>query len=579
MGKPEVVNSTEEWRRFIRQVTISGSGLALMAALGSSWVGARLGPYILYAAAVAFSVLAVLNRHGWSQQALGNGLAAIGWGTSTALCVLAGGGIEAPSMILLPAVPAMAGFASGVKTARAWTVVVILTAMALFWLDPYIEPTQASEETVQGLQLIGSIGTALFIGVAVVSYNRTQLRQTQMLQAAIAAAEAARLTAEEARKQAELANRAKGAFLATMSHEIRTPLTAVVGVAEVLCSADIEEQHARQLDLLNGAGRTLLGLIDDVLDLSRIESGELELESTALDLHAVIDEVACVLTTHATTRGVRIISNHPEPLPVYGDPLRLRQILLNLIGNAVKFTKDGEVEVRCDTLSTSEDFHDLRLTVRDTGVGIAEAHLQLVFQPFTQAEQGTARRFGGSGLGLSIVTRLVEKMGGKVSIDSQVNKGTTVTVRLHLRPAPALPTRADLERRPSPQRLRVLLAEDNAVNQEVVSFMLEQCNCTVTVANNGTEAVEAVQQTGPPFHIVLMDCQMPDVDGFTATRILRAQGATVPIIALTANATPQVRAACIEAGMNGFASKPVTLEELRNVLARHADHESSEMTH
>lgn len=562
-----LIRPGEEWRKFIGRVTALGAMMIAFGAVGTIWMGARTATYILVGSSFAFTVLWLFNRRGYPQAIVGNGLAMVGWATACLLCALSGGGIEAPAVILLPAVPAMAGFATGAKAARRWTVVIAISAIVIFVLDPYIRPSAASLETLQRLYLMGILGTTLFIGVAVIVYKRMESQHRQQLEAAVETAETALREAEAARVQAELANRAKDAFLTTMSHEIRTPLTAVMGVAEVLHCAEMEGKYARQLELLDGAGQTLLGLIDDVLDLSRIESGELEFESIDFDISTLVDEVAGVLRTHAATRGVQLITKHPDALRIQGDPLRLRQILLNLVGNAVKFTEDGEVEVRCEAASSLDDANvDLTLSVRDTGVGIAADKMKIIFQPFIQAEQGTARRFGGSGLGLSIVSRLVGRMGGLVDLDSELDRGTTVTVRLTLprsldQSSQRISTEAYLLTSP-----HVLLAEDNPVNQEVVRFMLEQCNCTVSLAHDGAEAIAAVTNANPGYDLVLMDCQMPEVDGFTATRALREQGYIVPIIALTANATPRIRARCLEAGMTGFASKPVTLNELRGLL-------------
>jgi signal transduction histidine kinase/ActR/RegA family two-component response regulator len=403
-------------------------------------------------------------------------------------------------------------------------------------------------------------GLAILVGGWVVLVYR-HVHETQARR--LSEANAALRDSEQA---AQVASRAKSTFLATMSHEIRTPLTAVVGLAELLKERQSDPETTQQLRILSGAGRTLLGLVDDVLDLSRIESGMMQLEAVPVDLPSLVLDVAGILQARADERGTVLSTSHTGPNWICGDPLRLRQILLNLVGNAVKFTEDGEILVRSTTHCRPDGRLDLDLEVADTGLGIPEDRQHAVLEAFTQADQSTSRSHGGSGLGLSIVAKLVELMGGRLELQSTQGEGTTITVRLVVQET------AEHEAAPTPVPtsgpLRVLLAEDNPVNQRVLYAQLEHLGCTVVVAGDGAEAVDATLRAEPPVHLVLMDCQMPVMDGFAATRQLRAQGWTGPIVALTANASPQDRRACLDAGMDGFATKPVTLDELQEALTR-----------
>ncbi len=482
-------------------------------------------------------------------------------------CFLAwhAGGTAAPAMFALAVLPGVMALLEGRRGVLIWAIVCALVILCFGAVGPALPPSSLKGSALAAMQLMGPLGGVAFIATTSLAHEREVRRREASLQAARATAEQAQAEAEQARARAERANAAKSAFLATMSHEIRTPLTAVVGLAELMRATDGGDDLGRRLGMLQGAGRTLLGLVNDVLDLSRIEAGQLELDARPVDLDALVTEVGDMMAATAASRGVAVRAVHHGPAWVAGDPLRLRQVLLNLVGNAVKFTHEGEV---CLETRAEPDAGGiaLRMVVRDTGVGIAPARQAAVLQPYTQEGRGTAASFGGTGLGLSIVVGLVERMGGTLRLESEVGTGTTVTVALTL---PAAEAPAAVAAGPATMGAqRILVAEDNPVNQEVVLMMLEHLGCSADVVGDGAAAIAAVLDEDAHYDIVLMDCQMPGTDGFRATRRLRAEGYTGPIIALTASATPTDRAACLAAGMDDFVSKPLTLDELGGALAR-----------
>jgi len=550
--------------------------LAMISATVTSFLGDLPGAFVALGAGVlVFGLSLAVARGGRRATLLGtHGIGFVGLAATSALAVLQDGGLSAAGVVLWPMLPVTVAYLLGWRHALPWGFIVMATAVAFYLLHPVLPPVglpEGSRLVIRIVTLLISVVLGLAVtrgfGRAVESRERHLVQARQQAELARERAERALEEAERARDRAELANRAKSTFLATMSHEIRTPLTAVVGLAEAL-RATAHEDDARRLDQLHAAGRTVVGLVDDVLDLARIEAGQLELGTEPVQLKRLLEEVAGIVAVRAQDKGVVLHTAVDGPPYVQSDALRLRQVLLNLAGNAVKFTEEGQVRLAARVRPRDDEKVDVRLTVEDTGVGIPDARMAAIFNPFVQAEQGTARRFGGSGLGLSIVSRLVTLMGGTIDLESEVGRGTRVTVVLPMLPAdrtevdepdtdalPELPT-------------HVLLAEDNAVNREVLGWMLDQLGCTVTVADSGFTAVAAVLAAEPKHELVLMDCQMPGMDGFQATRTLRSAGFDGPVVALTANATPNDRLACEEAGMDDFATKPITLPELRRVLAR-----------
>ncbi|WP_284124385.1 ATP-binding protein [Parerythrobacter aestuarii] len=379
-----------------------------------------------------------------------------------------------------------------------------------------------------------------------------------------------------ARRHAEQAARAKSEFLANMSHEIRTPMNGVLGFAELLLQGDLADEQRRQAEMIHDSGRSMMLLLNDILDLSKIEAGQVVINHEPVDIHHLLRSCTSLHAAYAQRKGLQLVFRESDILHrhILTDQLRLKQIVLNLIGNAVKFTERGTIEV-----STAVCNDKLAIKVSDTGIGIPQDRHDDIFKPFQQADSTTSRRFGGTGLGLSISRNLAELLGGSLSCISTPGKGSqfTLAIPLELAEAAATPVNgpgqsgnAEEALRPS----RVLLAEDHDINRILATTMLERCGQEVAVARDGHEAVTMIREAYEahnPYDLVLMDIQMPGCDGYTAARRVRAMGIAsrnLPIIALTANAFPEDIAAARDAGMQGHLAKPLVFAELGAVLRR-----------
>ncbi len=389
---------------------------------------------------------------------------------------------------------------------------------------------------------------------------------------------------EKAYEAAEAGNKAKSEFLATIGHEIRTPLNGILGMAELLAQKELPEEETGYVRTITSSGNTLLEMINEILDFAKIEYGSLETEQIVFRLDELVQEAAAVVEGRALEQNDELKLNIDPTLEkafIKSDPTRLKRVLLNLLSNAVKFTENGSIHVDVVSGKVADETLELKISVKDSGIGIAEEAQKQLFTAFHQVDSSISRRFGGTGLGLAICKQIVEAMGGSIGVFSVPGEGATFsfTLPVQLAHAPAakltgleggLPPTAFIP------RLRVLLVEDNVINQRVATKLLERLGQEVIVASDGREAIKHVQDA--TFDLVLMDVQMPDLDGIAATRLIRNIGAPfdkLPIIAMTANASDRHRQDCLDAGMNAFESKPVTFQRLATILREYGPSDTS----
>ncbi len=386
------------------------------------------------------------------------------------------------------------------------------------------------------------------------------------------------LKLKEAIFRAQKSARAKSDFLANMSHELRTPLNGVIGMIDLLLSSDLNPEQYEYAETVRISGETLLSIINEILDFSKIEAGKLKMDSIPFNLNSRIESVVNSFALAAREKGIRINLNIDDKISssLIGDPERIRQVLFNLIGNAVKFTKKGSVTINILRTGKTDSIDYLKFEVRDTGIGIKENDIPIIFDKFTQLDSSMTRRHGGTGLGLAISQRLISMMGGELKVESKKSSGSTFSFLLPLlidknekkedkTTPPALSGKI-----PVKDRIEILLVEDNKINQKVISQLLNILNCNVDIAKNGIKAIKKSQTK--KYHIIFMDCQMPEMDGLEAAReIRRNESGTsrhVPIIALTGHVMPGDIKRFLDAGMDDYLSKPTRQVDLKNMIEK-----------
>lgn len=569
---PRLIGTDDEYDGGVLAVIVVSLVIAILATSSGFLLAGMLMRAMRYGLAALLMLSPLLALRWWKPRVALTVFEVLLLGQVTWYAILVGGADSV--MHIMYAIPMLVGFQiGGVRQGLFWgvtaaalsSVVLILDLLGFAPIrsDVILPPVYVYTLVVgSGIILLGAtVETARARVAAEARAHRESLERANLeLEEARRLADEARAVAEKAQAVAETEARVKAEFLAVMSHEVRTPMNGVLGMAELLAATRLDAEQRDHVDVLEASAQSLLAVLDDILDYSKLDAGRVQLEQIPVDLSVLCRHVVTLLRPRAEQKGVALVLELARRVPrwVEGDPTRLRQVLLNLVSNAIKFTDQGEVRVRVMPRPAG-----VRLEVNDTGIGISLDRQASIFEPFTQADASTRRRFGGTGLGLAISSRLVSAMGGAIELDSAPGEGARFGIDLPLRACAPPAGSTHSEEGELPGDLRVLIVDDHPVNRLVAQRLLEAEGARVEAVGSGAEAVQRVGRGG--IDVVLMDLSMPGMDGWEATARIRNLGmdhADVPVLALTAHAMAETRERARAAGMQGYVTKPIRRPDL-----------------